>query len=268
VTRRGSSWAALTSAILTVAFAGTASAAPSVKLGVGFMPDHPGVSTTVALAFSIGAQNAVPPPIVEVDFQLPAGMGLGTTDLGDVICTTSILEADGIAGCPHNSYMGLGEARVVEQFGPELVQETANIAILMSPAVGEHTTMLFLAAAETPVQDEVIFQGQLIDDGGPYGAQLITKIPLVATLPEAPYASVISMQATLGPRGLTYYRTAKGKLVPFRPNGMVVPASCPHGGYPFAATFTFLGGEKASATAAVPCNPHPIVGHGTAGRSI
>lgn len=244
---------------LWLTLASPGAAAPTVNLKVGFSPDHPGASTTVSIGFVIhtGA-NAVPPPLTQLEMQLPAGMGLGTTDLGEALCTSGTLENQGVAGCPSNSYMGLGQALVEVPFGPEIIPEHVSLAILMAPAVEEHTTMLFLAAGETPVVAEIIFRGQLLNDTGPYGARLNTMIPLTPSVPEAPDAAVVRMQSTLGPQGVTYFKTSKGQRIPFRPKGMVIPARCPHGGYPFAAKFTFQSDYTTSAHSTVPCTSrHP-----------
>lgn len=178
---------------LWVALASPADAAPAIKLNVGFSPDKPGLSTTVSVGFTIQTQaGVVPPPLTEVEFQLPAGMGLGTTNLGERICTVSVLELRGVSGCPSNSYMGLGEALVEVPFGPEIVHESVNLAVLMAPAIEEHTTVLFLAYGVSPVAAEIIFHGELLDATGPYGAVLHALIPLTPTLPGAPDTNPLS----------------------------------------------------------------------------
>jgi hypothetical protein len=240
--------------LLSLALASPVVAAPVASLKVGFSPNRPGSNTTVSFGFVIKTSaNVVPPPLTELEVRIPAGMGLGTTDLGETLCTSNMLETQGVGGCSSNSYMGLGQALVEVPFGPEIIQEHVSLAILMAPAVEEHTTMLFLASGETPVAAEIIFRGQLLNDTGPYGARLDTKIPLTPSVPEAPDAAVVRMQSTLGPQGLTYFKTSKGQRIPFRPKGMVIPARCPHGGYQFAAKFTFQDGDTTSAHNAVPC---------------
>lgn len=251
VIRRGAFVAVV---MLWLVVVGSVVAAPKIKLKVGFSPDKPGASTTVSIGFTIQTQGGiVPPALTEVEFKLPAGMGLGTTDLGERVCTTRILELKGVSGCPANSYMGLGEALVEVPFGPEIISEHVNLAILMAPAREEHTTVLFLAYGLTPVSAEIIFHGELLNADGRYGGELHALIPLTPTLPGAPDAAVVRMTTTLGPKGVTYYKTKKGRRVPYRPSGMVIPRVCPHGGYPFAVTFTFVDGSTASTTTSVPC---------------
>jgi hypothetical protein len=47
----------------------------------------------------------------------------------------------------------------------------------------------------------------------------------------------------------------RGKQVRYHPRGLVLPAKCPKGGFPFPATITFLDGTVVSSTTVVSC-PH------------
>lgn len=235
----------------------TAIAAPKVKLEVGFSPDHPGAQTTVSLGFSVQAQppERVPPPITRTEILLPRGMGLGTTDLGEAVCPESILTNDGVGHCPSNSFMGLGQALVETALpGSEVIREHVQVAILMAPAEHEHTTVLFQVEGLTPVAAELVFHGELLDETRPYGATVVTSVPLVPAWADGPYVSLTHFHTTIGPQGLTYYKRLNGKRVSYRPRGMVVPPVCPRGGYPFAARLIFLGSPPAYVKGSVPCH--------------
>jgi hypothetical protein len=67
--------------------------------------------------------------------------------------------------------------------------------------------------------------------------------------------SIVSVQTTIGPSHLTYYKHVHGRRVAFRPRGVSVPERCPHGGFPFAAEFTFQDGSTATGVTTVPCPP-------------
>jgi hypothetical protein len=237
--------------------ASASAAPPKVKIEVGFSPDRPGAQTTVKLGFTVQASPPafVPPPVTRTEILLPAGMGLGTTDLGEAICTEQILKVLGVGGCPPNSFMGLGHALVETAVGTELLQEHVQVAILMAQAENEHTTVLYQAVGSTPVSSEVVFKGEMLTAAPPYGARVVTSVPLGTAWPDGPYVALTHMLTTLGPQGLTYYKRHNGIRTSYRPQGMVLPAACPQGGYPFAAIFTFVGEEQASATASVPCDP-------------
>lgn len=237
---------------------GTAHAAsattPRVKIEVGFLPDVPGTQTTVSLGFTVQAPaKTLPPPLTRIEILLPRGMGLGTTDLGESVCTALTLETFGAAGCPSNAYMGLGRALVEAQIGGYILQEQVQIAILMAPASHEHTTILYLAEGFSPMFAETIFQGEMLSATGPYGARVVTTVPVASVVPEGPDMALIHMHTTIGPQGITYFKTAKGGRIPYRPHGMVIPADCPRHGYPFAARLAFLEAGEAYVQGRVPC---------------
>lgn len=250
-------------AIITLACVGlagvpTTSAAartsPAVTLRVAFAPDRPGASTTMTFGFVIRMPTGgIPPALTQLHLQLPEGMGLGTTDLGEALCTPTTLRNYGPQHCPANSFMGLGKALVVDRLADQNVYEKVQIAILMAQAVEEHTTMLFEVEGLSPVYSETLFQGLLLPDSKPYGARLVAQIPIVTVVPEAPPVAILRMRSTLGPSKLTYYRRVSGRRVPYKPEGMAVPAICPRGGYPFEGTFTFVEGSTATARTRVPC---------------
>jgi hypothetical protein len=78
-------------------------------------------------------------------------------------------------------------------------------------------------------------------------------VPLVPSLPEAPDVAVVQLHATFGPKDLTYYEREHGKLVAYHPKGILLPNTCPHGGFAFSASFTFLDGSHTTAQTRVPC---------------
>lgn len=245
----GSRLTAAAGLLATFAFASLTASAhavnkipPEVKIEVGFSPDRPGAQTTVSLGFTVRARppELVPPPLTRTEILLPPGMGLGTTNLGESVCTEATLENSGPPGCPPDSFMGLGQATVETAFAGELLREHVQIAILMAPAQHEHTTVLYQAEGFSPVAAETVFHGELLDATSPYGARVVTTVPVATAWPEGPYMALTHMRTTIGPQGLTYYKRLNGQRVPYRPRGMVIPPVCPRGGYPFAARLTFL----------------------------
>lgn len=247
---------ALATLSLCVFVAPTAQAAETVKLKVAFSPNHLGASTTILIGFKIhSTTSALPSPLTSFNLGLPRGMGLGITTLGEVTCVRPGLEAQGLPGCSGNSLMGLGEAVADVEFGSDIIEERAEITLLMGPAIEHHTTLLFFAAAHSPVLDEEIFQGELLPGTGPNSAQLSTAIPIMETVPEGPDVAIMEMHSSLGPRGVTYHRLVNGKPTTYTPIGMTVPNACPRGGWLFAATFTFKDGSSVIAKSRVDC-PH------------
>jgi hypothetical protein len=149
--------------------------------------------------------------------------------------------------------MGYGTALAEIPFESEPITETAKITTWMASIEEGHLGLLFLANAQTPVAAELIFPSQILNAPPPYGGSLATTVPIVQSVPDGPDVAVTRLHTTLGPMHLTYYQTSHGKTTAYHPQGIRLPHTCPHGGFPFAATFTFLDDTHASAHATVPC---------------
>jgi hypothetical protein len=149
--------------------------------------------------------------------------------------------------------MGYGQALTGIVLGTTPITESAPITILRSPDVEGHLAVLFSSEGTAPVDTRIVFPGLLLPASAPFGGLVSVGIPLVPTLPGAPYISVIWLHATLGPRKVTYDEEVNGKTLAYTPKGILLPKSCPHGGFPFAAQFNFYDGSLANARGAVPC---------------
>jgi hypothetical protein len=258
-------WALAAALTLLACVPSTALATQSVKLSAGFSPDRPGASTTISFGFQISAEHSqIPSPLTGIDLRYPADLGLGTSDLGLATCLPSSLQIFGPAGCPANSRMGYGSAFAEIPIGPVLVGEPASITLLAGPAQEGHLDFLVYALAEIPVYAQIIFSALLLPEPAPFGGRLHFDVPLVPSLPEAPDVAVVRLRTTLGSRGLTYYERVHGKTIAYRPNGILLPSSCPRGGFPFAANLSFQDGTHAHAATRVPCpgSPRGVRRHG------
>jgi hypothetical protein len=230
----------------------TAHAAQSARLHVAFTPERLGRATTVEFAIQIAAPaHGVPPPLTALNVSYPGNIGVAVSGLGLATCSRARLEAFGPDGCPADSRMGQGSALAEVPIGPETVSETAQVTIVRAPANDGHLALLFFARGETPVSAQIVFPGLLFPTPG-WGS-LHIRVPLVPSLPSGPNVAVVALHATLGPLGLTYYEHVRGKLIPYHPNGILLPDHCPRGGFPFAASLTFEDGSHASASTTVPC---------------
>lgn len=229
-------------------------ATPSARLHVAFIPERLGQGTTLEFGAQIAVPNGrVPPPLTELDVRYPGSLGVAVGGLGLATCSKRRLEARGPEGCPPDSRMGEGSALAEIPIGPEIVRETAKVAILRAPEQEEHLALLFYATGLSPVFAQIAFPGLLLPAPAPYGARIHIDVPLVPSLPGGPDVAVVQLHATLGPRGLTYYEHVRGKLVAYKPQGILLPRKCPHGGFAFSATFAFLDGSQTKAHTSVPC---------------
>jgi hypothetical protein len=231
-----------------------AGAAQTVILRTSFSPDRLGASTTIGFDFHIaGTTGATPSPLTSVRLSLPPGIGYITTTLGLAVCTPARLLGKGLDGCSPNSRLGTGTALVEAPLGSESVHETAGVQLLMGPPRQGKLVVLFYTTALDPIPAELVFQGELLTGSEVLGGSLEIAVPLVASIPDALPVSILSVQARIGPSGLTYYRRARGRSVAFHPQGVSVPTSCPAGGFRFSANFSFLDGSSAVADSTVPC---------------
>jgi hypothetical protein len=226
------------------------------SLHASFSPDRLGASTTITFSFHLAtSEGTATPPLTGIDLDMPAGMNYASTTLGLAICQPATLLAKGVAGCPPNSRIGYGEASVEVPFGTGAGHEIPEIQAVAGPSPKGNLVVLFYANGLSPVYAQLAFSGEVLPDTGRFGSQLDTTVPLVTSVPGGPDVSIVSVQTSIGPSHLVYYRHSHGRLVAFRPRGVSVPESCPRGGFPFVADFTFLDGTKTSASATVPCPP-------------
>ena len=240
--------------LCVLAPAGALAATEQATLNASFSPDRLGAPTTITFGFHLStSEGTAPPPLTGIDLRMPAGINYTTTTLGLAICQPAVLVADGVAGCPPNSRLGYGSALVEVPFGTGAGHEIPEVQALSGPSPNGNLVVLFYANGLYPVDAQLAFSGEVLPDTGRFGSQLATTVPLVTSVPGGPDVSIVSVTSTIGPAHLTYYKHVHGHLVAFHPRGVSVPERCPHGGFPFAAQFTFQDGTQTSAQTAVPC---------------
>ena len=244
----------LVAALLCAALPTTVHAAQTVRLDATLTPERLGHGTTIGFGFQITAPaGRVPPPLTRVEVRYPSDLGIALSGLGLATCTPSTLEAFGPAGCSADSRMGYGTALAEIPIGPEIIHETAHLTLLRAPTQNGRLALLFYAEGTAPVNTQIFLPGLLLPAPAPFGGRIDIKVPLVPSLPEAPAVAVVKLRSTIGPEHLTYYEHLHRRWVGYRPKGILLPDNCPPGGFPFAATLTFLDGTHASAQTTVPC---------------
>jgi hypothetical protein len=253
---RSCCWTAL---LLTLLLAGPAAswAKQHTRLDVSLVPEHLGHGTTIKFGFQITASNgAIPSPVRQIDLRYPAHLGLITSGLGIASCTPALLEEQGIRGCPSRSLMGYGIATGEAEIGGEVIQEVGDTAVLMAPFTNEQINLEFYLEGASPLEAQLVFPGVLLPASRPYGGDLQIKVPLLSIVPEGPDIALVKLRSTIGPLGVTYWQRIHGQFVPYRPNGIILPPSCPLRGFPFAVTFTFNDETKTTSRLRVHC-PRP-----------
>jgi hypothetical protein len=242
----------------------TARAETSATLRAAFSPERLGQRSTLDFGFSFSfaaPAEPVPPPLTEIELRYPDNLGIALSGLGLATCTAQTLEMSGPSGCSRNAVMGHGQALTGIVLGSTTITENAPITVVRAPDEEGRIELLFYAEGTTPVTTRIVFPGLLLPASAPFGGLVSIGVPLVPTLPGAPYISVISLTATLGPIGVTYYEQVGGRTLAYQPRGILLPRSCPNGGFPFAAEFRFLNNASANAHTAVPCPGAKRHGH-------
>lgn len=225
-----------------------------VTLNASFRPMALGKRTTLEFGFRFKAPSGqVPEPLTGIELRYPSNLGLGLSGLGLATCDTATMEADGPGGCSPNAVMGFGEVLTGVVLGTQIVSEVAPITIMRAPDKEGRLAVLFYAEGTQPVDARIIFPGLLLPSRGPFGGVVNIGVPLVETLPGAPYVSVIDLHSTIGPKKVVYYEQVDGHTLAYQPRGILLPPRCPAGGFPFAARFLFNNETSASAKTTIPC---------------
>lgn len=235
-------------------FGGVAWGVPQVKLRVKPVPiagfphtgDFLNAGTAVEAEYQIKGTEygGFPPPLIGVNFYSPAGIKLITK--GFVTCSPATLEAKGPEGCPKKSQASpKGEVRGVVAFGGERVHETVSVQAFFSPGGG----LAFYAEGNSPVALFIVSKGNFTSAPPPFGPLLKTEVPLVSTVPGAPYASIESIKIKVG----AAYKKG-GKAVYY----INTPKRCPKGGFPVKSELLYAATESQPAVTAdtsytVPC---------------
>ena len=191
-----------------------------------------------------------PPPIIGVNVFLPKGTKLHTT--GFPTCSKATLEQFGPIKCPKGSAAGpVGTVLGYVTFGGERVEERAELSSFYSPGGG----LEFFTDGHSPVSLEILSTGKYVNLGGAggYGPELKTKVPLVASVPGAPYASVKTITVKVG----SAYKS-HGKAIYYGK----VPTSCPKGGFPIKTEVIFAeNGEESKPVSVTQTDKSPCPTH-------
>jgi hypothetical protein len=228
----------------------TGLAVPTARMSAALTPEHLGAPTRISARFRISWSERRPPVLTAVSLEYPHNLGFATSGLGLAACDPTLLAENGPEVCPANSYMGGGDALVEIPLGGFLHQEAVRLTLVAGPSPNGVLHVLVAAIGSFPVSAVEVLSSELL----PRALQI--TVPPIPTLPEGPYVSLVHMHLVLG-GALTYYERRRGKNVPYHPPGIGLPRTCPRGGFAFAATFSFLGGQRARAHTTVPCPRRP-----------
>lgn len=200
-----------------------AAAAPTVTFAPEFTSGQLGGPGSVSANLKVAGTEygGFPPPISEIVLRLPAGTTIAQGD--HPTCSTQVLEQAGPSGCYRASKAGsVGEVSAIVSFGSERVEEQATLESFFAP----EGRLDFFVNGHSPVSLEMIGEAAVA------GNVITIQVPLVATVPGAPYASISAIGFRLGE---TEAEEAASQLV----SGLTLPATCPTGRVSWSSTVTF-----------------------------
>jgi hypothetical protein len=197
---------------------------------------------TLNIHFSEGESEGVPSPVRRSVLRLPLGLGIEIPHLRS--CSIARLRARGPSGCSKQSELGHGHALAEALAGSQLIAEDISLTLFLGPFHNLQPTLEILGQGLTPFDERVVLTAGVIPDQAPYGEDLVLSIPPIPTVPLEPDASIVTMSLTVG---------ASKPAHPAQANTVVVPPSCPAGGFPFAADFTYANGSSDSTLAHAGC---------------
>jgi hypothetical protein len=229
-----------------------AGAAETVNLRASFTPNVLGSPTnasgTATVASTIGG---LPSPMTGFTLKGPLGLIVDATGTG--VCNGVRLEAEGPSACPKDSVAGSGGGMGALQLGAQIIEEPFTLNMFLGDNRPGHIVVLLYVEAVTPVSIQLVFTAPVIKFSKPYGLGFHFNIPLIPTLPGASDASVLSAHLTMGATNVAYYRKVNGKRKLLHVRGLVLPKTCPKGGFPIESDFSFEDGTTNVVKLTTPC---------------
>jgi hypothetical protein len=190
-----------------LASSGVASALPTVTIKAKAIP-IPGFPHTGNI-FGAGAAveaevritgneyGGYPPPLMGLKGYLPQGAELHPK--GFPTCPLQAIEEEEPGKCPKGSSAGpVGHAEGFVVFGTERVPETVSLESFYSSAGGGGLNTIIVG--HTPASIEKFATGSYFNlkGGGGFGPGAMFHVPLIATVPGAPFASTERIVGKLG----------------------------------------------------------------------
>ncbi|MGA2163885.1 MAG: hypothetical protein ABSH36_05385 [Solirubrobacteraceae bacterium] len=233
--------------------AGAAWAAETLEVTASFSPDKLGAPTNVHGTATIGSTSGpLPSPITEATVMGPAGLTVDTKGVG--ICNPVKLEQTlETSVCPKDSKAGFGGGMGAYEISHEVNEEPFTLNFYRGPNEDGHLVILAYLNAVSPVSVQLVLKAQVVNEPKPYGLGFSFKVPPIETLPGASNATAKSIYITLGAPNAAYYEKVGGKRKLVHVKGIVVPKTCPKGGFPYETQFVFEDGTTNTVKHTIPC---------------
>jgi hypothetical protein len=244
----------LLSVVAGLSIAAVAWAAETLTTEVSLSPDKLGAPTNLSVVAQFhSTTSGVPSPVTKVTAYLPAGMEIDVH--GASTCTAAALEATGPEACPARSRVGFGKGTGLLELAKEVIQEPYTLDLFLGPKEDGRLVVLAYVEGRSPASFQIVVAAKEFRAPKPYGIGFTFEVPLIPTLPEASDASIETAYITVGDKNVAYFETVHGRRNLVHVPGIVVPKSCPHGGFPYGALVSFADGSSLTHTGVISC-PH------------
>lgn len=232
--------------------AASAQAAETVNLRARFTPNVLGAPTNASGETTIASTvGGLPSPITGFTLKGPAGMKIDATGTGT--CNAVKLEAQGPSACPKDSVAGSGGGMGALQLGTQIIEEPFTMNLFLGSNKPGHIVVLLYVEAVSPVSIQLVFTAPVVNNAPPYGMGFHFNIPLIHTLPGASDASVLRAHLTIGATNVAYFKKVNGKRKLVHVKGLILPKTCPKGGFPIESDFNFEDGTTNEVKIKTPC---------------
>jgi hypothetical protein len=239
-------------ACLCLIVAAVAWGAETLTVHASFSPDKLGAPTNLSVTGKFVSTTGGPPaPLSKIMFYTPAGMTIDTRGTGT--CTAQKLEEVGPSACPADSRAGFGGGMGLLELAKEVIHEPYTLDFFFAPRENGHLVLLAYVRAPSPALIELVLTAKEIPAPKPYGLGFVIEVPPIPTLPGASNASVENVFLTFGATHVAYYKTVHGKRTLFHVRGVVVPRTCPRGGFPAEGIIDFADGTTLTVNPTIPC---------------
>ena len=227
----------------------------TLEVTASFSPDKLGAPTNVHGTATIGSTSGpLPSPIAEATVMGPAGLTVDTKGVG--ICNAVKLEQTLEPNvCPKDSKAGFGGGVGAYELAGQVNEEPFTLNFYRGPNEDGHLVILAYLNAVSPVSVQLVLKAQVVNEPKPYGLGFTFKVPPIESLPGASNATAKSIFITLGAPNAAYYEQVGGKRKLVHVKGIIVPKTCPKGGFPYETQFAFEDGTSNAVKGTIPC-PH------------
>lgn len=231
-------------------------AAETLSFQARFTPDQLGAPTNLSASATFGeTEGAVLSPVTKVTTYGPAGMAMDVRGAGVCKVSPAMLEQLGPSACPADSRIGFGRATGLQELAHERIPGPFTLEFFLAPRQEGHLVALIYVNAVSPASEQLVLVAREVSAPKPYGLGVSFEVPIVPTIPGAPLGWVEHAFVTLGSADVAYYRTVHGHRRLFHVRGVVVPKTCPRGGFPIELQVQNADGSTAAAKTVIPCPP-------------